>query len=76
MLFLISDKGEIMARYRVHFDLVQYSKVGGGKGTAPTSEIVEADSEAVALEIAKDKVKKKSIAKDREINVRKIEKLR
>ncbi|HBC9089349.1 MULTISPECIES: hypothetical protein [Citrobacter] len=65
-----------MARYRVHFDLVQYSKVGNSKSTATTSETVEAESESVALAIAKDKVKNKSTAKGREINVRKIEKLR
>jgi len=37
-----------MARYRVHFDLVQYSQ-GGGTGTATTSETVEAESEGVAI---------------------------
>ncbi|EAZ0047263.1 hypothetical protein BFK08_08020 [Salmonella enterica] len=64
-----------MARYRVHFDLVQYSKLSNSKSTATTSETVEADSENIALAIAKDKVKNKSSAKGREINVRKIEKL-
>ncbi|ANI31682.1 hypothetical protein PL78_17895 [Yersinia entomophaga] len=63
-----------MARYRVHFDLIQYSQ-GGGKNTATTSETVEAESESVALSIAKDKVKNKSTARGREINVSKIVKL-
>jgi len=63
-----------MARYRVHFDLVQYSQ-GGGTGTATTSETVEAESEGVAITLATEKIKTKSIARGRQIKVRKIEKL-
>lgn len=65
-----------MARYRVSFSLNSYSNNSNSKSTANSSEIVEADSEATAIYLAESKIKTKSIARDREVVLSRVEKLR
>lgn len=65
-----------MARYRVSFSLISYSKNSNSKSTASTSETVEAESESTAIYLAESKVKNKSIARGREVVINKVEKLR
>lgn len=65
-----------MARYRVSFSLISYSKTSKSKSTASTSEIVEAESEATAIYLAESKVRNKSIARDREVVINRVEKLK
>jgi len=64
-----------MARYRVSFSMVKYSS-GGGRSIATTSETVVADTEATAIRIATGKVKTKSVYRDYECNLNRVELLR
>ncbi|HFF8547285.1 TPA: hypothetical protein ACGEYS_000768 [Kluyvera cryocrescens] len=57
-----------MAKFRVQFALIEHHGTNG-KNTLNDSVIVDAESEQTAIMLATSKVKTKSLAKGREVNV-------
>jgi len=64
-----------MARFRASFDMIKYSR-GGGKSIATTSVTVTAESEQTAMLLAYTQARAKTMYREYECNLTRIDRLR